>query len=342
MTYEFILVGLIFEDGFGNPVVYLSHYAIFILFFYIHSDIILPLIARNFSHVVLIAPLLLIMECSLYVFCQYADTYILFLLGIQKKMFALNHLLIWRNVYRAILYMGFATGYYFLKTYLAERKRTEALERQRLHAIIKAQQMEQDLTHAQNAFLKAQISPHFLFNTLDFVYHNVNQHSEIAGETIIKLSEMMRFAMESNVANSQIRLIDEILQVKNLIALHQLRKDHQIPIEFSYDDKVLDLLLIPLILLTLVENMFKHGNLSQSSSPACIRLDLKGDFLYIYTANLINHEVNLKGNNSGLKNIKQRLDHAYGNHALCFYRKTENNHFEVKIEIPIKLFSLPA
>jgi two-component system LytT family sensor kinase len=342
MVYEMVLVGLVLKDGFANPITYLSHYLIFIIFFYIHSDLLLPIIFSYPRRAAFTVPLILVLECALYILCQYGDTYLLYISGILDKMMEFDRLLIWRNTYRAILYMGFSTGYYFLKTYLSQRKRTEDLERQRLKAIIKEQEMEQELTNAQNAFLKAQINPHFLFNTLDFVYHNVNQHSEIAGDAIIKLSDMMRFAMESDEMNDRIKLMEEIVQVENLIHLYQLRKKNEIQIELSYTQKVADLWIIPLILLTLVENIFKHGDLTTEESPALIAIDVEDHLFCLYTNNLISAKKNPKSNHSGLNNIRKRLAYAYGDEIGFFYQKTADEHFLVKIEIPIKLLTSPV
>ncbi|WP_165501733.1 sensor histidine kinase [Pedobacter frigiditerrae] len=230
--------------------------------------------------------------------------------------------------------MGFSTGYYYLKTYLKERKRAENLEKERLEKIIQQQKIEQELVIAQNAFLKAQINPHFLFNTLDFIYHNVNKYSETAGDAVIKLAQMMRFAIDSNEMEQTIYLAYEIEQVENLLYLYQIRKNNDLNIHFAYTDEVKQFRLIPLVVLTLVENIFKHGDISNAEDIAFVNLEVKNDLLIIQAVNLINVNKIKGSNNSGLNNIQKRLNYAYGD-KIIFQYQVISNHFKVDIKIPI-------
>ncbi|WP_162796358.1 sensor histidine kinase [Pedobacter namyangjuensis] len=242
-----------------------------------------------------------------------------------------------RNLYRGIYFFGFSTGYYFLSTYLRERKRAQELEQDKLKAIIQHQQMQQELTNAQNAFLKAQINPHFLFNTLDFVYHNVNKHSPMAGEAVARLAEMMRFAIAAGEREQNIRLGDEIEQVENLIFLYQIRKNNGLAISFIYPEEALELKIIPLVLLTLVENVFKHGYLtSDEKDRAEIILAIDGEVLRIETNNSIGRLQTLMSNKTGLKNVDERLGFAYGKNY-AFSHEAKGNKFSVRLSIAISL-----
>jgi len=336
MVYETLSIGFAF-NSFGSPITYISHYLVFIAFFYLNADWLLPLSLKNKRAIFWAVPLMMTLQAVAYITCQYFVSYILSELKVTKTPLILNSSLILRNSYRAMFYLGLSSGYYFLRTYLLERKRTEELEREKLNAIIAQQRIVQELANAQNAFLKAQINPHFLFNTLDFVYHNVNTHSAIAGEAIIRLSDMMRFAIDSDQMDSQINLIDEIEQVENLLYLHKIRKNNDFNVDFSYTQAVINLRFIPLVLLTLVENIFKHGNLNQPNSATMIALDVEDDVLCLYTSNLINTVKSSKSNYSGLNNIRTRLHYAYGNDMEFMHQTTEDNHFLVKIGIPLKV-----
>ena len=210
-----------------------------------------------------------------------------------------------------------------------------------MQTIIDRQKVAQELVIAQNAFLKAQINPHFLFNSLDFIYHNVNKHSEVAGEAIVKLAQMMRFAIDSNEMGDTIYLGEEIEQVENLLYLYQIRKTSDLNVHFSYTDEVRQLRLIPLVILTLVENIFKHGDISKDDDIAVINLAIVNEQLIIQTMNLINISTVQNSNHSGLNNIKKRLNYAYGDSVVC-QNQTIGNHFKVNIVISIPLLKLPV
>lgn len=339
MTYEALSVGVFFGD-FKSPIVYLSHYAIVFVLFYVHSDFVLPNGLKNKRNPLLIVSLILL-EVSLYMLCQYIVSLTLVFAAISETQVSLNSNFIIRNLYRGLLFLGFSTGYYFLKTYLAEHRKTEELEQERLKNIIEQQKIEQELVVAQNAFLKAQINPHFLFNTLDFVYHKVNVHSQVAGEVIEKLAEMMRFAIDSEHMGSTIHLLKEIEQVENLLYLYQVRKSGDLNIHFEYEREVKELYLVPLVVITLVENIFKHGDLSNADEIASISLRVEDDIFQIKTFNLINVFKADISHHSGLNNIKKRLIYAYGEKVSFDYR-TIGNHFQVLIELPLQLLKQPV
>jgi two-component system LytT family sensor kinase len=333
--YEAITLGILFNDW-GSPIIYLSHYLIIIIYFYVNSNFSLPVALKDKRKSILLLPLIVILELSIYIIAQYLVSEFLIVVKIAKDPVHLDYFFLIRNLYRGLLFMGFSTGYYYLKTYLKERKKTEDLEKERLEKIIQTQKIEQELVIAQNAFLKAQINPHFLFNTLDFIYHNVNKHSETAGQAVIRLAQMMRFAIDSDEMEQTIYLADEIEQVENLLYLYQIRKNSDLNVHFAYTDEVKQLRLIPLVLLTLVENIFKHGDISNADDIAFINIEVKNDVLIIQTINLINLNKIKDSNNSGLNNIQKRLNYAYGD-EIIFQHQVSNNHFKVDVKLPIKL-----
>jgi sensor histidine kinase YesM len=336
ILYETWVVGML-SAAFGNPMAYIAHYLAIIFFFYFHANVAMPWAFKTNKNAFWKLPIVIIIQLFFYLSLHYIADIILLLTQsiVQPKDGLINSMFILRNIYRGIYFLGFSTGYYFTRTYINERKKTAELERERLTGIIKQQQIEQQLAIMQNAFLKAQINPHFLFNTLDFVYYHTNLHSPIAGEAIIRLSQMMRFAIDSDKMGEFISLGDEIEQVENLIYLHEIRKKDQPCISFSYDEEVKSIEIIPLVLLTLVENIFKHGDLSEPNDMALISVSVKNKVLYIKTDNLINQNKSLNSNYSGLKNIKERLHYAYGDQANFTYTTDNRNHF--LIDLTIKL-----
>ncbi|MEY5068456.1 MAG: hypothetical protein RLZ47_318 [Bacteroidota bacterium] len=332
--YETVLVRLFFGIK-EAPVSYLFHYIVTILLFYFYSEAGLVWVINKRGRLILKLILLIafgiIIYLSLHFFVEYSLNY--FKLLIQGPSYYNISSYFVKSLYRSIYFLGLATGYYYLKTYLTERKKSVELEKQHLKDIIHQQHIEQELVQAQNAFLKAQINPHFLFNTLDFVYHEVNASSPKAGETIISLSNMMRYALDAEQQGERVKLIDELKQVEELIRIYRLRNEN-LQLEFRYDAEVTSLRIIPLVLLTLVENMFKHGLLNQSDNPARIQVAIVDGQLEIITRNLVGRS-SKSSHQQGLENIRKRLEHAYGKDAYLTYGVV-NNTFELKLRIAVK------
>lgn len=328
LFYEIVIVGL-YVGRFGSPGVYVFHYFLNISIFYVHSLLVLKYGLTHSKQIFWRIPLFLVFEMLAYLLVMYAayafvnkNFHI-----INPKQPVFNMAFFLGGIFRAVYFIIFGTGYYFLITFVKERKKTECLKQQRLNNIIQ-------LAKSENAFLRAQIQPHLLFNTLDFIYQNAKENSPVAAETIIALSGMMRYAVDSKHKEEFIELGDEIEQVENLINLHQLRNDHQLQIRFHYDDDVKSEKIIPMILITLVENIFKHGELRDMTNPSSITI-------YKYEKNIIIETINPIKNKTyankrpgrGLENIKKRLAYTYGNKATLNNYFDDNEHFNIKITI---------
>jgi two-component system sensor histidine kinase AlgZ len=179
-------------------------------------------------------------------------------------------------------------------------------------------QLETEKLNAELKFLKAQVNPHFLFNTLNNLYYLSTIKSDTAPLVISKLSEVMRYMIyDSN--HEQIELAKEIEYMQHYIGLERLRLREGIPLEFEVAGRT-DILISPLILITFLENAFKHG-ISNSSDKCWIRARLEvNETRLIYT--IANSKVKIvpypaDGEGIGLKNVKRRLDLSYpGKHKL--------------------------
>lgn len=342
ILYESVVIGLVY-GVFGNPITYAAHYMVIIFLFYINTYVSLPWALKNNKRTFWRLPLVLISETAVFILISFIADKLLVISRIlpDKPPLHLNFQYCMKTLYREIYFLGFSSGYYFLLTYIKEKRKTNELEKQRLKDIIYQQKAEQELTKAQNAFLKAQINPHFLFNTLDFVYHNIVSASPAAADAIIALADMMRYAIDSDKISDFISLEDEIEQVENLIYLSQIRKKHELNFSFQCGEEVRHIYLIPLVLLTLVENIFKHGDLSQIEHKASVNIYLKNDVFVIETDNLINSYITKTSHQTGLSNIKQRLKYAYGNDDIDFsFYVDQSNHFRVLLAIPIERLEL--
>lgn len=338
LSYELTISKLAL--GTKISIIVLVHYFITIMIFYLFGNKLFHVFRFNSRLMVFNFPLLTLAFVGVYISLHYLIDFLYYTL-IELYQFQFNSAYFLKQVYRGIYFMGFAIGYYFLKTYLSEKKRSEILEKQRLNDIIQQQRMEQELVNAENAFLKAQINPHFLFNTLDFIYHEVHGSSPIAGEAIIDLSNMMRYAMDAGRNGGVEVLGKEIEQVESLIHLYQLRKRGKYCIEFQATAEVKDLYLIPLVLLTLVENVFKHGELLDEGNPASVLLWTENECLHISTHNGVAASSFMKKSGHGLANTANRLHFAYGN-AASLKSEQVNGNFQTEVSVPVDLLRRPA
>jgi sensor histidine kinase YesM len=206
--------------------------------------------------------------------------------------------------------LAFLSGICFLVAYI-----TNLREEQKQRKILEAQkmQLEMEKSQANLNFLKAQINPHFLHNTLNFLYAKSLPYSPELSEGILTLSDIMRYALsEGNARDGKAPLKDEIEHVRNVIKINQLRFSNTLNVNFEVTGVVSEATIISFVLITLVENAFKHGDLKTQEYPIDIRLNVNGSRLYFYCRNKKKTGSKELSTGVGLENIKKRLDLAYG------------------------------
>jgi two-component system LytT family sensor kinase len=332
ILYEYILVSLILKIN-APILTYCIHYIINITFFYIHAELVLGRGLKPQKPAYLSIIIFTILEVCMYTVVAYlADS------SLSKKItHSIGELTVtdWKFmssiVWRGIYFLLFSTAYYFIKSYIHQKHRTAELEKEAIAEMLKQKQITLELANAKNAYLKAQINPHFLFNTLTYIYNSTHKSERRAAEAVRYLSKLMRYALECEHGPEIMPLEAEIRQVENLLELSRI-KQPDLFIDFSYDQKTESTEIIPLLLLSLTENMVKHGNLSQPEDPGKIMVKLQAVQFSIQTSNLINTGLNDTGFHTGLENIRQRLLHTYAGRA-TLSSGLKGNYFEVLITI---------
>jgi two-component system, LytTR family, sensor histidine kinase AlgZ len=175
-------------------------------------------------------------------------------------------------------------------------------------------EIENEKLTAELTFLKAQINPHFLFNTLNNLYYLAYSKSEHTTEIIAKLSQMMRYMIdESN--HARVLLSREIEYMQNYISLERLRLNDQIPIRFDVQGKVDDVWITPLVFITFLENAFKHG-VTNTSTRSWVNVSISlHDGVCTYTvenSKIVNAREDNGGRSGiGLRNVARRLELSY-------------------------------
>ena len=174
----------------------------------------------------------------------------------------------------------------------------------------KKKEMENERLIAELNFLKAQINPHFLFNTLNNLYYLAYSKSDNTTEVIAKLSQMMRYMIyDSN--HPKVLLKKEIEYMLNYISLERLRLNDQVPISFNVTGNTENVWITPLIFITFLENAFKRGvNNSNPKAWVNISISLQGNTCEYTVGNSKSTDVPEKSG-IGLRNVQRRLELSY-------------------------------
>jgi len=191
--------------------------------------------------------------------------------------------------------------------YVAKSLTNGIQERERINLL------KQEKLKAELNYLKGQIHPHFLFNTLNNLYSlALDKHNKTA-ESILKLSSLLNHMLyESD--KEFIEIDKEIGIIKDYINLEKLRHKDDLVISFDVKGKTEGIIISPLLFLPFIENAFKHGiSQKRKNNWIVILLEIKGDELKFEVENskpLINEETELK-KGIGLKNVRRRLELIY-------------------------------
>ncbi|HEY3402306.1 MAG TPA: histidine kinase [Ohtaekwangia sp.] len=169
--------------------------------------------------------------------------------------------------------------------------------------------IENEKLTAELSFLKEQINPHFLFNTLNNLYYLAYSQSPNTPEVIAKLSQMMRY-MIYDTNQPKVLLSKEIEYMQNYISLERLRLNDQIPIDFKIGGKYDDVRITPLILITFLENAFKHG---VGGPKAWVKLSIQmhENTCIFSVENSKNTGLDPGKSGIGLLNVQRRLELSY-------------------------------
>lgn len=207
-------------------------------------------------------------------------------------------------------------------------------------------QAEKDKVTAELQLLKAQVHPHFLFNTLNNIYSFSLESSPKTPGLILKLSSLLSYMLYDCKAD-EVLLEKEIEIMKNYIDLEKERYGNKIEISWDVDGDVKDKYISPLLLLPFLENAFKHGTSEQLEKPwLSVDISVSETMLKCKIANSKNEDAPASNHGIGIQNVKKRLAFIYpGKHELKM--NDEGNFFVVSLAIELKskrtyvTFSLP-
>lgn len=219
----------------------------------------------------------------------------------QLNGFSMTGLLFGSVIIRVLLYafmIALAVGMRYIIRWYEERKKLE--EERRRNA------------EAELNWLKNQLNPHFLFNTLNNISSLVQIDADKAQDSIAQLSDLLRYALY-DTNNQKVKMVDEVAFMKNYIALMSLRCSEKTVVEVHFDEFGPSLRISPLLFISLVENAFKHGTSAHHDAFVKINMGIDGsDLVFSCENSLIPKETkDYSGSGVGIENLRRRLELLY-------------------------------
>jgi two-component system, LytTR family, sensor kinase len=174
----------------------------------------------------------------------------------------------------------------------------------------KAKNIEAERVSMELSFLRSQLNPHFLFNTLNSIYSLALAKSNLTADAVMKLSDIMRYIME-DAKSDMVPLIREVGYMQQYVELQKIRLNDNINIDLQISGDIQGYNIPPLILMPFVENAFKYG--VSAHEPGCIRMKLNAQtgILKFKVSNLIVKKTRHESSALGISTTRKRLEQIY-------------------------------
>ncbi len=193
--------------------------------------------------------------------------------------------------------------------------------------------LQQEKTAAELAFLRGQINPHFLFNTLNLIHTEAFSKDPELAETIQKISGILRYAVDSSASGKR-TIIEEINLLKDYIAIFKKRFENNCFVNFEIKGSGTEQQIEPLLLIPFVENAFKHGQFSDPNNSINFVLETKTGYLTFESSNKVKRQVKDLTSGVGIENVRKRLNVLYPDkHTFVI----ENNPTNYKVSLALEL-----
>jgi hypothetical protein len=236
-----------------------------------------------------------------------------------QRAYAFNHILV---VFLIGIYdVALATTIKLTVGWVFDRKRIENLQ---------AIQLKTELQ-----FLKAQIQPHFFFNTLNNLYALTLEKSQQAPEVVLKLSKIMEYVLY-DAKEPKVTLLKEIIYIQNYIDLERLRYGERLNVQVNMQGDIEDHIITPLLFLPFIENCFKHGAVDNNELNILIAFEVteKNILNFSVVNNYNSGTQNKKKHGIGNENVLRRLELLYQD-KFTLAIKTANQNYSVELSIPL-------
>lgn len=199
--------------------------------------------------------------------------------------------------------------------------------------------LQKENAESQLQLLKAQVHPHFLFNTLNNIYSYTQNTSPVASQLVTRLSDLLRFVLYET-RQPLVPLVKELKMIEDYIGLEKIRYGNKLELDLQFPAKTTDLHIAPLLILPLIENCFKHGTSNILDQPwISLHIDIIDSRMQMKLLNGKANEANdlKQPAGIGIENVKKRLELLYpGRHELTITNDDEVFIVSLKIELEQK------
>jgi LytS/YehU family sensor histidine kinase len=292
--------------------------ALLAIVIYVNLLVLIPRYAQKRSWFVYVV--LLMVDLAFYVVCKNAhDVYLYgYVMGdVSRRDFSYHT---FYNLSIAIFYMAFSVALQLSREWYSQKELIRKIEVEKLNT-------ELD-------YLKAQMNPHFLFNSINTIYFQIDKQNTIARDTLSALSEMLRYQLyECN--GREIPIEKEIRYIKSYVMMQQMRKDESYSISFHEGPDLSGFSICPLLLIPFVENAFKHVSHLPGSNEIRICLERHGKYFRLSVFNT-REKRDLNGSHTGigLRNAKRRLELLYKDRHQLVVDEAPGS-FEVRLSLEV-------
>jgi sensor histidine kinase YesM len=234
-----------------------------------------------------------------------------------------------KNFLFILLLVYLVAGVVSFITILNHNFKTASVNKELQNKILATQlQLKEQELH----YLKRQIHPHFLFNTLNTIYGFAIRQSKQTPEIILKLSNLLDYILYQ-VSKPKVSLKEEVLHIKEYIELEKIRFQETLKVEFTASEIDENIQVAPMLLIPFVENAFKHGTLEKGFLNINIRITVVKNQLDFYIENtFLSRAVGHSNGGIGLENVRKRLDLNYKNNFLLS-NEIKGNRYAAKLTI---------
>ena len=320
---EVIALGLM-NNQFSPLSYYVMFYTLNFSLFYFHSWVVMRSVLKK-EKTIPVFLLLLTIEVLIYLAGGIFITYVLS--GYEDVSYRLTTAYFAGVLWRGSWFIAYGTGYFFIKAYLKKQKAAS-------EKALEIESLKTQLLISEKDYLRAQINPHFFFNTLSFIKYASKRDASVAALAVQELSEIMSYTLYTGKSEF-VSLSQEIEQVEKIINLNQLRYEQKLNIELNLKVENPNIPIIPTLLLTILENTFKHGDIMDLSQKTLINLIANDQSVFFSTINPLGNFPEEKGCKSGLRNIKERLSKTYPG-KFEFRYGVEDGLFKTSLHIDIQ------
>lgn len=233
----------------------------------------------------------------------------------------------WNYVNKMFFFLFYTTGTGMAAFFLRRNRiiQKDNIEKERLQKEIELK------------YLKEQVNPHFLFNSLNSIYALSRQQSPETPDLVMQLSELMRYQLESSKKDA-VLLKEELEFIENYLLLEEKRLSKRCTVEFLINGDLKGLKIAPMLLIPFVENAIKHGARSTNEQSVIdISVAIKSATLNLVVENSKPHSVSVSERKGlGLENVKRRLNLLYPNsHTLVIEDKANTFHVNLSIDLKV-------